>query len=41
MAEKFPRNGRHILVLADTPIATRVAIIEGLAANLDQGHSMR
>ena len=37
MAEKFPRNGRHILVLADTPIATRVAIIEGLAANLDQG----
>jgi hypothetical protein len=36
MAETFPRTAREMLSRVETSIQARVAIIEGLAANLDQ-----
>ncbi len=37
MSEKFPRHALLALTVAETPIGVRVAIIEGLAANLEPG----
>ena len=36
MSEKIPNAARKLLLVANVPTAARVAIIDGLAANLDQ-----